>query len=75
LSLYVIFKVKALNKDWYNEFRKDGGSTCVVLDRGWTDDELYMEWFKIVFELETVKNLKGEWRLLLFDGHKSYLTP
>jgi hypothetical protein len=73
LSPYVIFKAKALNKDWYNEFRKDGGGTCVVSDRGWTNDELYMEWFKIVFEPETIKSLKGEWRLLLFDGHGSYL--
>jgi hypothetical protein len=32
-----------------------------------------MEWFKIVFEPETIKSLKGEWRLLLFDGHGSYL--
>jgi hypothetical protein len=75
LSLYVIFKAKALNKDWYNEFRKDGGGTCAVSDRGWTDDELCMEWFKIVFEPETAKSLKEEWRLLLFDGHGSHLTP
>jgi hypothetical protein len=34
LSLYVIFKAKALNKDWYNEFRKDGGGICAVSDRG-----------------------------------------
>ena len=43
LSLYIIFKVKALNKDWYNEFKKDSEGTCTVFDRGWTDNELYIK--------------------------------
>jgi hypothetical protein len=64
-----------LNKDWYNEFRKDDRGTYAISDRGWTNDKLCIEWFKIVFKLETTKSLKGEWRLLLFDGHGSHLTP
>jgi hypothetical protein len=74
LSPYVIFKAKHLLKDWYNEFQQDGGGTIAVSDRGWTDDELCMEWFKIVFEPETLKVKKGEYRMLLFDGHGSHLT-
>jgi hypothetical protein len=74
LSPYVIFKAKQLNKAWYDEFRKDGGGTCAVSDRGWTDDELCLEWFKIVFEPETTNIKKGEYRMLLFDGHGSHLT-
>ena len=74
LSPYVIFKAKVLNKAWYNEFRKDGGGTCAISDRGWTDDELCLEWFKIVFEPESLKVQKGEYRMLLFDGHGSHLT-
>ena len=74
LSLYVIFKAKLLLKDWYNEFRKDRGGTCAISNQGWTDDELCFEWFKIVFKPETSKVKKGEYRILLFDGHGSYLT-
>jgi hypothetical protein len=75
LTPYVIFKAKHLNKAWYDEFRKhEGGGTCAVSDRGWTDDELCLEWFKIVFEPETSKVKKGEYRMLLFDGHGSHLT-
>jgi len=74
LSPYVIFKAKNLLKDWYNEFRKEGGGTCAVSNRGWTDDELCLEWFKIIFEPETSKVKNGEYRILLFDGHGSHLT-
>lgn len=74
LTLYVIFKAKVLLKDWYNEFRKDRGGTCAVSDRGWTNDKLCLEWFKIVFKPETSRVKKGEYRMLLFDGHGSHLT-
>jgi hypothetical protein len=32
-----------------------------------------MEWFKIIFEPETRKVKKGEYCILLFDGHRSHL--
>jgi hypothetical protein len=74
LSLYIIFKAKHLLKDWYNEFQKDGEGTCAISNRGWTNNKLCLEWFKIVFEPKTLKVKKGEYRMLLFDSHSSHLT-
>lgn len=61
LTLYVIFKAKVLLKDQYNEFRKDRGGTCAVLDRGQTNNKLCLKWFKIVFKPETLRVKKGEY--------------
>ena len=44
------------------------------MDRGWTDNELYIEWLKECFEPETQKTQRGEYRMLLFDGHASHIT-
>ena len=43
-------------------------------DRGWTDDELCVEWLKHCFEPETAETQKGKYRMLLFDGHGSHIT-
>jgi hypothetical protein len=71
LSPFVIFKCKALLKDWYKNFP---GGHIAASNRGWTDDELCLEWFQRCFDPETEKTRKGEYRMLLFDGHGSHVT-
>jgi hypothetical protein len=45
----------------------------LFLIKGGPTTSFYIEWFKIVFKPETMKVRKGEWRLLLFNGHESHL--
>jgi hypothetical protein len=37
-------------------------------------NELCLEWLKKVFEPETRKNQKHEYRMLIFDGHASPIS-
>jgi hypothetical protein len=72
LDPWIIFKGKRQQPEWYGEhFLK--GHICTS-QRGWTDDELCLKWLKRCFELETAKKQKGEYRMLLFDGHGSHIT-
>ena len=41
--------------------------------RGWTDNELGVEWIKH-FDKQTATQSKGRTRLLLVDGHASHCT-
>ena len=63
-------KLKALRKAQGEEFV---GHICVS-PNGWTDSELGIEWLKKCFEPETSKDQKGEYRLLLWDGHSSHIS-
>jgi hypothetical protein len=45
-----------------------------VSPNGWTDSELGAEWLEKCFEPETSKDQKGEYRLLLWDGHSSHIS-
>jgi hypothetical protein len=49
------------------------GYICIS-ENGWTDNELGVEWLRQCFEPETAKNQKEEYRLLLWDGHSSYIS-
>lgn len=43
-------------------------------DKGWTNNFLRLQWFKLVFNVYTKKQQKGEYRLLIIDGHASHIT-
>ena len=79
LSPWVIFKGKVQLKKWSSklqELRKGEefpGHICTSVN-GWTDNELGVEWLRNCFEPETIKTQKGEWRLLLWDGHSSHIS-
>ena len=73
---WVIFKGKQLDLSWGGICP---GAHISVSKRGWTDDELYIAWLEHLFKPETrpadyKKKGKG-WRILIFDGHGSYITP
>jgi hypothetical protein len=44
-----------------------------ISEKGWTDNELGVEWL-IHFDRGTCKKADGETQLLLLDGHGSHLT-
>jgi hypothetical protein len=72
LSLYVIFKAKVLFKNWIKVLPT---GYIYTSEKDWTDNKLYIKWFKEVFEPEISKSKKGEYRILLFNGHNSYIIP
>ncbi|SPO27531.1 related to transposase [Ustilago trichophora] len=43
-------------------------------DRGWTTQELAVDWLKTVFDANTTPSTPSEWRLLIIDGHNSHTS-
>lgn len=41
---------------------------------GWTTDRLGLAWVKDVFDANTKSKARRKWRLLIVDGHGSYMT-
>jgi hypothetical protein len=79
LSPWIIFKGKVQLTKWtakLRELRKgeEFPGHIAISDNGWTDNELGVAWLKECFEPETAKTQKGEWRLLLWDGHSSHIS-
>jgi len=81
LSPWIIFKAKLRKPEWFKklkELREEAGEEepghICISDNGWTDNELGIRWLEDCFSPETSKNQKGEWRLLLWDGHSSYIS-
>jgi DDE superfamily endonuclease len=62
-SPWVIFKGVQCKKAWMKH----------ILDYGWTYNAIGLEWFTKVFVPETTPLVEGRWRLMLFDGHSSYM--
>ena len=71
LDPFVIFKGKVQMRDWWDHF--DCGH-ITVSPKGWTTNELSVEWFKRCFDPESKKHQKGEYRLLILDGHASHVS-
>jgi hypothetical protein len=72
LPVFIIFKAKIMLETWMLALEKEG-KICLS-DKGWTDNYLGLQWFKQVFHPQTKKTLKGEYRLLIVDGHASHVT-
>jgi hypothetical protein len=45
-----------------------------VSQSGWTNDDLGVAWLEQVFEPGTSKKARGNYRLLILDGHGSHVT-
>jgi hypothetical protein len=71
LTPWVIFKCKELLRRWANLWPE---GHIAKSNRGWTDNELCLEWLKLCFEPETSRVQKGEYRMLIFDGHESHIN-
>ena len=49
--------------------------TIAVSEKGWTDDKLGLIWLQDIFEKHTAHRTRGNYRLLILDGHGSHGTP
>ena len=47
------------------------GDQISIIENKWTDHKLYMEWMQECFEPATAFQLRGEFRLLIFNSHAS----
>jgi hypothetical protein len=56
--------------DWHSD-TSDPNTVCASSPNGWTHDELSLEWIKH-FNIHTSRNRRP--RLLIPDGHRSYLS-
>jgi DDE superfamily endonuclease len=78
LPSWTIFKgVKNLNK-WHYTMERIGlagsGYHISTSENGWTDNELGQAYFEDHFNRHTKEITKGQYRILIVDGHDSHLT-
>lgn len=74
LNPLVIFKGNSVQDQWFtSDLEPYRNWQFGATNRGWTSDEIAVEWLQKVFIPET-KPQAGERRLLLVDGHGSHCT-
>jgi len=75
MSLFVINKGAGHYMGWYkNLTEKEGKYQFSYSPKGWTDDQLALEWLRKVFLPESQRRCGDLPRLLIFDGHGSHIT-
>jgi len=70
----IIFKGEKLNSAWVpHDSDKDWNWTSN--SKGWTCDNIGLEWLTRVFDPNTRDKANGKRRALIFDGHGSHVQP
>ena len=69
----IIFKGKVAIAGWFDNLPKDW--QFEVLNNSWTTDEIGLCWLQKLFIPSTNSRVRGQFRLLILDGHGSHLTP
>ncbi|EKV06856.1 hypothetical protein PDIG_76290 [Penicillium digitatum PHI26] len=69
----IIFKGKVFIESWFDNLLNDW--RFEVSPNGWTSDEIGLRWLEKLFIPSTYSRTKGQYRLLILDGHGSHLTP
>jgi DDE superfamily endonuclease/Tc5 transposase DNA-binding domain/helix-turn-helix, Psq domain len=70
----IIFAAKTFRSTWFSQ-ELPAGFAFTVSDNGWTTDQIGLWWLETIFEKYTKEHTKGQYRLLILDGHSSHLTP
>jgi hypothetical protein len=70
----IIFEGVMHQSPWYIETLPRDWRIGVSENR-WTDDKLGLTWLQDIFQPYTACRTKGIYRLLIIDGHGSYVTP
>jgi IS5 family transposase len=71
----VIYQGQGLYRQWYDEdVEMDPRTAFAHSDKGFTTDELALEWLRDYFDPWTKSRANGEPRLLILDGHRSHYS-
>jgi hypothetical protein len=71
----IIFEAVMHQAAWYNNGILPSDWAIAVSKNGWTNNEIGLYWLKHVFNKHTKDRAVGRYRLLVLDGHGSYITP
>jgi hypothetical protein len=64
---------RSFMEDWFRQTSLDDDTLVGVSETAYTNDELALEWIKHFHRFSALKQ-RGEWRMLLLDGHDSHHT-
>ncbi|RYO96058.1 hypothetical protein DL763_003450 [Monosporascus cannonballus] len=68
-----IFSGLTVQKQWLPEDIEKAEYT--LTPKGWTNNVVALEWLESIFLPETKPRFHDEWRLLILDGHVTYVSP
>ena len=71
----IILNAKMHQQSWYKDNYVPDNWSIAVSDTGWTNDQIGFTWLQRVFDIYTKRCAVGRYRLLIFDGHGSHVTP
>jgi DDE superfamily endonuclease len=71
----IIFKGVMHQSTWYENTTLPSNWVIGVSENGWTNDKLGLTWVKDIFNPYTQGRTIRKYRLLVLDGHGSYVTP
>jgi len=71
LRPWIIFKAQLQQKAWVDAYPE---AHFTYSENGWTNNEIGLWFFQICFDPETAIGQKGEWRILILDGHASHVS-
>jgi len=77
LSPGLIYTAKSglIQSSWVEDFDpKEYACFFASSESGWTNNELGLEWIKSIFDWEIKYKVSWGWRLLILDGHSSYIN-
>ena len=73
LPPFIIFKGQSHLQAWYEESGLPGDWVITLSENGWTTNEIGYEWIQH-FDRHTKNRTKGNYRLLVLDGHESHIS-
>lgn len=73
LPAYIIFAGKQIQQAWGPAFG-DLKAMIQVSEKGWTDNEIGVQWLQDMFDPHTESRTIGTHRLLILDGHESHVS-
>lgn len=74
LSPFIIFKGERIQESWLAKGKEVDKRTVIhVSPNAWTDQEIALEWLQH-FDKYTTLQCRGEYRLLILDGHSSHVS-
>jgi hypothetical protein len=59
---------------WYKQWNYFNYRHITISLKGWTTNKLSVKWFKQCFDPKLKKHQKGEYQLLILNGHASYIS-